>query len=287
MALVTTKAEIQAPMITIVGMPHAGKSTLAAMFPKPVFIQAENAKTAFEEWPLDKQPDFLPRLPEPRKNGDNSISTLVAIKNQLRDLLTETHDFKTVIIDTVTTLNIMFEKEVIIFDKNETIKNIVQACGGYQAGYDEVSRMHAEVRIACEHLRRLKGMTIVFLAHSGIARIKNRPDAEPYATWTLEMHEKSRHVYINQIDAVVFLKIKDIVVGLETDKKSGSIKKFGKMVTSEERVLITSSDGLIGFVDAKCRYNFPKEIDVPFGENPLLQYIPFFYTNTTTTPQGE
>jgi len=284
MALVTTKAQIQAPMITIIGMPHAGKTTLAAMFPKPVFIQAEHSQTVFEEWPLDKQPDFLPRLPEPNKR--NNTSTLEALKGQLRDLLTETHDFKAVIIDTVTTLNVMFEKEVVLFDEKPDIKSIVQACNGYQAGYDAVSRMHAEVRIACEHLRRLKGMTIVFLAHCGIGRIKNRPDAEPYATWTLDMHEKSRHVYINQVDAVIYLKIKDIVVGMEADKK-GNIKKFGKMVTSEERVLITSSDGLIGFVDAKCRYDFPKEIDVPFGENPLLQYIPFFYTNTTTTLQGE
>jgi len=284
MALVTTKAQIQAPMITIIGMPHAGKTTLAAMFPKPVFIQAEHSQTVFEEWPLDKQPDFLPRLPEPNKR--NNTSTLEALKGQLRDLLTETHDFKAVIIDTVTTLNVMFEKEVVLFDEKPDIKSIVQACNGYQAGYDAVSRMHAEVRIACEHLRRLKGMTIVFLAHCGIGRIKNRPDAEPYATWTLDMHEKSRHVYINQVDAVIYLKIKDIVIGMEADKK-GNIKKFGKMVTSEERVLITSSDGLIGFVDAKCRYDFPKEIDVPFGENPLLQYIPFFYTNTTTTLQGE
>jgi len=39
------KAEPQAPVLTIVGFPGVGKSTIAALFPAPIFIQAENAST--------------------------------------------------------------------------------------------------------------------------------------------------------------------------------------------------------------------------------------------------
>ena len=42
------KATPQAPVITIVGFAGAGKSTLAGLFPSPIFIQAENATSVFE-----------------------------------------------------------------------------------------------------------------------------------------------------------------------------------------------------------------------------------------------
>jgi len=43
-----------------------------------------------------------------------------------------------------------------------------------------------------------------------------------------------------------------------------------------ERVLITSGDGLLGYVSAKSRYPTPSEIPLPIGTNPLLPYIAFY-----------
>ena len=51
-----TKAVIKPPILTIPGFPGAGKSTLAGLFPKPAFIQAEDSQTIFESVPGDKQP---------------------------------------------------------------------------------------------------------------------------------------------------------------------------------------------------------------------------------------
>lgn len=49
----------QAPVITIVGFAGGGKSSLAGRFNKPIFIQAENATSVFEDWPTDTQPSFF------------------------------------------------------------------------------------------------------------------------------------------------------------------------------------------------------------------------------------
>jgi hypothetical protein len=146
-----------------------------------------------------------------------------------------------------------------------------------------VANKHAEIRTACEHLRK-RGMAVVFLAHSGIVKTKNRPDAEAYTTWSIDMHEASRRVYIAQLDAVLYVKSKEHVLGSESDKK-GNVRKYGKLVSTGDRVIITVSEGTIGYVDAKNRYDMPGEIELPEFENPLLQYIPFLTTNTTT--QGE
>jgi hypothetical protein len=269
------KAVPQAPVITIVGFPGVGKSTLAAMFPNPIFVQAENASTVFETWSDDKQPAFFPELPAPKNTTERQIKTSEFILDQLRELITEQHDFKTVIVDTVTSLNTLFENEVVEFDANPEVQDIGNAAGGFHKGFLVVAGIHTKIRNACEHLRR-KGIAVVFLAHTGVVKMKNRPDAgAEYTAYSIDMAEKSRHIYVSSSDAVLYLKSRDFVMGHESNKK-GQTTKFGRVSNTGERVLITSSDGTIGYVDAKNRYAMPEEIEVPHGTNPLLEYIPFF-----------
>lgn len=274
------KAIPQAPVLTIVGFPGVGKSTLGACFPNPIFIQAENATSVFETWPEEKQPAFFPELPAPsEKRNARPSEAMIA---QLRELATGEHEFKTVVIDAVTTLNTLFENEVIEFDEKGST-NIGEAAGGFGKGYLEVASLHSKVRNACEHIRR-KGIAVVFLAHSGIAKVKNRPDVEAYSTWSLDMHEASRKIYVATSDAVLYLKSREFVMGHEENRK-GQTVKMGKVTSTGERVLISSSDGTIGYVDAKNRYKIPEELEVNEGDNPILQYIPFFNVKQNQQPK--
>lgn len=273
------KPTVQAPVLTVVGFPGVGKSTLAATFPDPIFVQAESATSVFETWPEEKQPSFFPELPAPNAKRQQKPSEILLA--QLRELATEDHPFKTVVVDAVTTLNTLFENEVIEFDENGAT-NIGEAAGGFGKGYLQVAALHSKIRNACEHLRK-RGMTVVFLAHSGIAKVKNRPDVEAYSTWSLDMHEASRKIYVATSDAVLYLKSKEFVMGADKDKK-GNVKSYGKMTSTGERVLITASEGTIGYVDAKNRYDIPAELDVPHGENPILEYIPYFNSAPAAKP---
>jgi hypothetical protein len=273
-----TKAIPKAPVITIVGFPGVGKTTLAAMFPTPIFIQAETSSTVFETWDEDVQPAFFPELPNP--NAQRKIKTSEVVLAQLRELITSDHDFKTVVFDSVTSLNTLLETEVVEFDPLGA-SNIGDAAGGFHKGYLVSAGIHAEIRRACEHLRK-RGMTIIFLAHTGITKMKNRPDAGEYTAFSIDMPEKSRHQYINHSDAVIYLKSEEFVTGQETNKK-GQTTKFGRVTNTGERVLITSSDGTIGYIDAKNRYDMPQEIKLEKGENPLLELIPFYNKKETKT----
>lgn len=267
------KATPQAPVITIVGFAGSGKSSLAGQFEKPIFIQAENATSVFETLPEDSQPAFFQQLPIP--NAKKNIKPSEILLEQLRELITQEHDFKTVVIDTVTALNILFEQEVVEFDSNGA-SNIGEAAGGYSKGYLVVAGIHAKMRSACEHLRK-RGITVVFLAHTGIIKMKNRPESGEYVAYSLDMPEKSRAIYVSSSDVVAYLKARDFVLGNEENKK-GQTTKYGRVSNTGERVLITSSDGTIGYIDAKNRYNLPDEIEVNKGENPLIALIPFLST---------
>lgn len=271
------KATAQAPVITVVGFAGSGKSSLAGLFTNPIFIQAENATSVFETMPEELQPAFFPQLPIANANAKRNIKTSEVLFEQLRELMTQEHDFKTVVIDSITALNIMFENEVVEFD-DKGASNIGEAQGGYNKGYLVVANMHAKLRAACEHLRK-RGISVVFLAHTGIIKMKNRPDGGEYVAYSLDMHERSRAVYVSSSDIVAYLKARDFVVGNEENKK-GQTTKFGRVTNTGERVLITSSDGTIGYIDAKNRYNLPDEIEVNKGENPLIALIPFYNQQT-------
>lgn len=264
------KPTINPPIITIVGSPGTGKTSLGALFPAPVFIQAEESSTVFESWDVEVQPDVMDLLP--RSDKRKNISTKDALLNQFRWLIANEHDRKTLVIDSVTSLNKLFEHELC---EKYGVDNVADACGGFHKGYIAVSEMHAEIKNACDILRVRKGMTIVFLAHSGVKKMKNRPDSEEYTIYTLDMHDASITTYVNLVDGVFYIKNKEFVKGVE-HAKNGTVTKFGKMVQSGDRVLITSGDGRMGYINAKNRYDLEPEIDLPKGENPLLNLIPFF-----------
>lgn len=268
-----TKAVIKPPILTIVGFPAAGKSSLAGLFPKPAFIQAEDSQTVFESLSETEQPFFMPILPSAKK--EKSISTKEVLLAQLREFLSEDHPYQTLIIDTVTSLNDLFEHELVEFDAAEA-KSVQDAAGGFQKGYDVIAGWHQEIIGACNAIRNRKGIGIVFLSHTGDRKVKNSPELSgEYNVYGMKMHQKSEKIYVSLSDAVLYLKQVETTQGHATDNKGRTVKR-GRIRMSSERVLITSSDGVVGFVSAKTRYEMPQEINVPKGTNPILQYIPFY-----------
>ena len=205
--------------------------------------------------------------------GNITQSPYKVLMDQLREVATADHEFKTLVIDSVTALSRKLETEIALTDD---VATVADAAGGFHKGYTQLASMHAEIIYACEMIRKRKNMAVVFLAHAGIVKVKNRPDeGAEYTVYSLDMHKDSAQAYISNSDAVVYIKKEEFIQGAESNRK-GQTTKFGRAMQTGERVLITSGDGLVGYVAAKSRYPMPVEIPLPQGENPLLQYIPFF-----------
>lgn len=269
------KPEPRAPMITIVGSPGTGKTTLGALFPDAIILPTEDGTSVFENWDEDIQPAVLPRLPKARKDeaGNMERSTYATLMSIVDELMTADHGYKTFVVDSITTLDSLFGYEITLRDD---VTTVADASGGWHKGFAEIASWHADFIYKCEQLRAVKGMAVVFLAHTGIKKIRNSPDAlADYSVFSMDMDSQSLSVYTSQSDAVVYLAKEQYVVGSETNRR-GQTTKYGRISESGERKLITAGDGQVGYVNAKNRYNMPPELNVPMGENPMLQYIKFY-----------
>ena len=164
----------RAVMVTICGDSGTGKTSLAATFPNPIFIRAEDGLQAI---PLAERPDAFPLI--------NKASDLW---EQLMALATEDHDYKTVVIDSVTALERLFIADILASDPKA--KSINQALGGYGAGVAAVAAMHQRVRKAAGVLNERKEMHVVFVAHADVETMR-LPDSDDYMRYSLRLPPKS------------------------------------------------------------------------------------------------
>ena len=234
-------------LVTICGDSGMGKTTLAATFPKPIVIRAEDGLQAI---PADIRPDSFPVLSGPED-----------LWEQCKGLINEQHDYQTLIVDSVTALERMFGQWVVDTDPNpKKPRGLQQALGGYGAGRDAVGGMHQRLRKVAGILAEKRGMNTVFIAHADTTKIEP-PDDDAYMRYTLRLHEKSIPAYVDDVDVVGFLKLETFTTG-DGEKK--------KAISDGTRILITYATAANV---SKNRYGITAALPVELNKNPLIDYI--------------
>jgi AAA domain len=241
-----SKPADRAVLVTIIGEAGLGKTSLAATFPKPIFIRAEDGLQAIQE---ESRPDAFPL-----------IATVDNLWEQCKALLQEDHDYKTLVIDSVTALERLFISHVVDSDPKRPA-SINQALGGYGAGLAAVATMHQRLRKVCGMLNERKNMNIVFIAHADLETVE-LPDADAYNRYSLRLGKKSTAPYTDDVDVCGFLKLQSFVKGGEGERK--------KAISDGSRLLICHAQASCV---SKNRYGIEEEILVIKNENPLKQFI--------------
>jgi hypothetical protein len=237
-------------MVTICGEAGSAKTSLSATFPNPIFIRTEDG---LQSIPEKNRPDAFP-----------VAKTTDEVVDQIRALAKEEHEYKTLVIDSVTALERMIIDEIVAGDKNKP-KSINQALGGYGAGLMAVAAEHQKVRKACGFLNENKGMNVVFIAHADTETIE-LPDMDAYTRYTLRLGKRSIAPYTDDVDVVGYLKLQSFAIG-SGDKK--------KAVSDGTRVLVTYATASNV---SKNRYGIEEDIVFEKGKNPLAAFIPTLKT---------
>jgi len=224
------------PIVVIYGVDGIGKSTLAAEFPDPIYLP-----TIGERPPIDVD------LPTPGEIG--SFDDMLDI---FGELITEEHDHKTVIIDSIDGF------ENLVWDATSArmgVSSIEEP--GYGKGYVEADTEWREFLGGVAALAR-RGICVVMLAHPEIVRFDS-PTSDPYSRYTLKLHKRANALVREQADVVAFMNyrvsIKEKEVG---HKKTVAHAEGGK----ERQIHLVEGAGFV----AKNRYSMSEYLTYKKGE---------------------
>ncbi len=241
-----SKPSGQRPIIcTLFGEGGMGKTTLAAMFPNPVFIRTEDGTASLA--------------------GNDNVS-LFPLATSTQDVLdaiealaTQKHDHKTLVIDSITQLATMVEAEIVAADPKA--KSINQAGGGYGAGYSAAAEKHRQIRDWAGSLAYEKGLNIVFIGHADTEML-DLPDMDAFARYTVRMHKKSLPHYTDNVDLVGLIRLKTLIRGGEGDKK--------RAISTGEREIICHPQASSV---TKNRFNVSEPLAFTFDRNPFADFV--------------
>jgi len=193
---------------TLFGEGGMGKTTLAAMFPAPVFIRTEDGTASIVD-----HPDAM-LFPVAQSTQD--------VFDGIEALATQEHDRKTLVIDSVTQFEKLATREILDDEPNPKAKNMAAAHGGYGKAFGMLDKKHQDLREAVEWLATDRGMNVVFLAHATVEEL-DLPDVDKYSRYTIHLHKNRQydcvHHYANNVDLVAFIRLKTNVRSTDGGKK--------------------------------------------------------------------
>lgn len=239
--------------VTIFGENGLGKTSLAASFPDPVFLMIEDGSKTIE---MEHKNGLV--------NRDNvifskKISNVDDLYTVLNALTNESLDFKTIVVDSVTKLDSIFTSQIIAASGKQSIN---QAFGGYGAGVAALVDMHVKFKNKVTEIANTRALNVVYIAHADVKNI-SPPDSEEYTKYVLRMNEKCFGVYVDEVDAVAFIR-------LNTYLKKREGRETSTAITDNRRKIICypTPNNM-----SKNRLGITEDLDFTIGKNPFAEYL--------------
>jgi len=219
------------PRILLYTVPGWGKSTFASMAPSPIFVDMEDGLMGLD----------VDSFPVSRTLGD--------FKKWLSVILEADHDYKTLVIDSISSLEPLIWQDVV--DNYEKKVNSIGSIGYYQ-GYDIAKDEWIKILKFIEKIRSARKMTILFLGHARTKSISN-PMHDPYNKYVLTIQDKAADVLKREVDFILF-GANQMTVKQEDNEM---IKK--RAVGNSSRIILTEDRPAF---DAKHRWDMPFEVNI-------------------------
>lgn len=212
-----------AQRIVVYGPEGIGKSTLASLFPKPLFLDCEGGT---------KQLD-IDRI---------EVNSMEDIKRSLALGLAGPYD--TIVVDTADWCERIVITDMLRRDGHQSIEDY-----GYGKGYTEAQNQFAKL-LSAFTVAINAGIHIVLLAHAQVIKFEKPGEAQPFDRWQLKLTKKSLPLLKEWSDMLLFL---DWDVRVATNEKT----KKSRGVGGKTRLLHTQHSATF---DSKNRHQLPEKI---------------------------
>jgi hypothetical protein len=221
------------PRVCFFGQHGVGKSTLAAAFPKPIFISTEDGLSSLD----------VTSFPRAKALGDvaNSIGTLAK----------EKHEFKTVVIDSVDWL----VEPLIVADIDSKYDEKAQ---GYGKGQVYITEAFREILSGLDVLRQKKMMNVVLIAHANIVKFED-PRSEPYDRFTPKLPNRCNQLLQEWVDVLGFCGFRVVI---KKDDAGYGNKTTRGVSTGERLIHLVENPAFL----AKNRYACPDSVTMTFEQ---------------------
>lgn len=219
--------------IGIYGPGGVGKSTVGASAPNPVFLGTDDGVATMD----------VASFPIPK--------TWQEVKAAIGELMMETHDFETLVIDTVNGLEPLVWSHVC---KEARVSSIEDVDGGFGKGYLRAEEEWIEFYKSLKRLRMK--MNVIILGHSKIKSTEDIFLGERYDRYLVKMDQRAADLMLESVDCMFFANFEQIA-----SKEKGARK--AKMRGEGRRRMFTESRP--AFV-AKSRFDIPFEMDLSWSD---------------------
>lgn len=182
------------PRALIYGPPGMGKTTLAAEFPDPVFLQVE-----------DGTPGDL------ELNSFGRLTSYDDVMDAIGALYSEDHGAHTVVLDSIDKFEPLVWAKVCADNQWQSIEQ-----PGYGRGYVTADSYWRDLMDGMNALRRDKGMGVIYIAHSVIDTV-NDPMTQSYSRFDIRLHKRAIGIFQDEVDAILFLN-QDITIKQDDPK---------------------------------------------------------------------
>ena len=227
------------------GEQGTGKTTLSGRFPKPVILPIEDGTQVLSG-------SDVRSFKKPK--------SIEEIRNMCGMLMSQEHDYKTLIVDSVSALIAMAETEIVDRDR---AKSINQAMGGYGAGMSALALQMDKFAGFCVQLREKRDMNIVWIGHSVLEHV-TPPDAEAYQRFAIAGGPKPTAPFLRHSDVSAMIRVK---VRLMADGDRDRKIALGK---DEREIHCQSSPAMV----TKNRLGIVKPLAFRLdGENPFAEWL--------------
>jgi hypothetical protein len=195
----TEPVKMTPPTMIVYGEPGIGKSTFASNAPKAFFIDTENSLKYLREGIVSAG------------GRVERVRTYEQVLECIDALISQPHEFRTVVIDTLDWLEQMIHTKICAGAKAGSISDKFNDVVNFGKGHIIAANYAKEITDRLNRLNDERRMAVILTAHNVVKGV-NDPDGDGYDRHTLKMHEKFASHFTEWADCVLYAK-QDTVLG--------------------------------------------------------------------------